>query len=189
MYATWPKNLKIIKINLYIPSPSAEVVEKLWSAPASVTPPPTTHPSLALGQAVSLSPSSSALTTHPPVLPGSPVHSQFLWSCRVLAGHPWLRGGERGQEWAEGRLACRSGPPTYRPDPRGARGDPCRSFPPHEVTRQHLSPSSSVSRSAPLGAVPAGRRWFSPRRSSQWGNRVLPNSSIWAAHPLCPPKS
>ena len=128
LYATWPKSLKIIK-SFYIPSPSAEVVEKFWSAPASVTPPtPLTPPGLGTGRLCS--PSSPALTTRPPILPGGPVHSQVLWPCRVFAGHPHLRGGGERAGWAEGRLTCDPGPPHISARPQGSvRADPCHGFP------------------------------------------------------------
>ena len=166
------KKFKNNKINLYIPSPSAEVVEKFWSAPASVTSPQPHSPLLALGQAVSAPPSSSALMTHPPVLPGGPGSQSVSVA---LQGVCWastaVRGGERAG-WAEGRLACDPGPPIYWPDARGALEVTHVVVSPHEVPMAALVSQFPRSLDLPhwgLSLLEGGGSL--PRRSSQRGNK------------------
>ena len=100
LYATWPKSLKIIK-NFYIPSPSAEMVEKLWSAPASVTPPNPSHPSWPWDRP-SLLPvfnCSDHTPTHPSRWPSS-VRCCGLAGC--LLGIHICEGEGRGQDGQKG---------------------------------------------------------------------------------------
>ena len=91
LYATWPKNFKII-LKMF----KSLVLHLRWLRnpglpQASVTPPlQALSPLLALGQDVSAVPSSPTLMTRPPVLPGGPVHSQVMWPYSLFSGHPHL---------------------------------------------------------------------------------------------------
>ena len=129
LYATWLKNLKIIK-NFYIPSPSAEVVEKLWSAPASVTPPNPSHPSWPWDRP-SLLPVFTC-SDHTPTLPSRWPSSQS--GAVALQGVCWASTPVTGR--GEGRMGRGevdlhpSPPPHISARPQGSvRADPCHGCP------------------------------------------------------------
>ena len=129
LYATWLKNLKIIK-NFYIPSPSAEVVEKLWSAPASVTPPNPSHPSWPWDRP-SLLPVFTC-SDHTPTLPSRWPSSQS--GAVALQGVCWASTPVTGRgegRMGRGEVDLRPRPPPHiSARPQGSvRADPCHGCP------------------------------------------------------------